>query len=388
MIALLARELLTPTEAILNAVMLIEDGIIAAVGPRESVVVPSQAKLVDLGDAILAPGLIDLHIHGAAGHDVMDGNNGNFAAIEHFIARHGVTSYCPTTVTAPLDRTLNSLERLGCAIARWESRRRADGPRARPVGIHLEGPFLSHARRGVHPPNLLQQPSLELFERLCRASGDTIRMLTIAPELDGALDVIREASQRGLVVSLGHSDAGVAQSRRALAMGARHATHTFNAMRPFDHRNPGLLGVVLTDSSVTADIIADGTHVDPIAVELFIRSKGIERAVLITDGISATGMPDGRYLLGSFEVEVRNGRCEANGRLAGSLLTLDRAVRNAMDYARLSFQESVRLATLNPATVLGIQDRKGQLKPGADADVAVFSQRGAVIRTIAAGVMD
>jgi N-acetylglucosamine-6-phosphate deacetylase len=388
MIALLARELLTPAEAILNAVVLIEDGTITALGPRDSIAVPPAAKVVDFGDAILAPGLIDIHIHGAAGHDVMNGDDGKLAALECFIARHGVTSYCPTTVTAPVDRTLSSLERLGHATQHWRPSTQPGGPRARPLGIHLEGPFLSHVRRGVHPPKLLQQPSLELFHKLRDASGGRIVMLTIAPELDGALDLICEASQRGLVVSLGHSDAGTGQSMRAVAAGARHATHTFNAMRPFDHRNPGLLGIVLTDPSVTADIIADGIHVDPLVVDLFLRAKGLDRAVLITDGISATGMPDGKYMLGALEVEVRNGRCHANGRLAGSLLTLDEAVRNVMSFVRLSFQDSVRLATLNPATVLGIQERKGQLKPGADADFAVFSSSGQVIRTIVAGVVN
>jgi N-acetylglucosamine-6-phosphate deacetylase len=388
MIALLARELLTPTEAIANGVVLIEDGIIADVGSRDSIALPPTATLVDFGDAIIAPGLIDLHIHGAAGHDVMGGADGNLAAIERFVAAHGVTSYCPTTVSAPLDSTLHSLERLSCAIETSSNDAHADGRRARPIGIHLEGPFLSHVRRGVHPPNLLLQPSLELFEKLCQAGGESVMMLTIAPELDGAIEVIRQASRRGMTISLGHSDADTQQARRAITAGASHATHTFNAMRLFDHREPGILGAVLTDNTVTADIIADGIHVDPVVVNLFVRCKGVERSVLITDAISATGMPDGNYMLGGFEVAVRNGRCEANGRLAGSVLTLDQAVRNIMGFARLSFQDSVRLATLNPATVLRIQDRKGQLKRGADADIVVFSPSGEVIRAIVAGLVD
>jgi N-acetylglucosamine-6-phosphate deacetylase len=385
MIAVLARELLTPIEAIANGMVLIEDGIIADVGSRDSIALPSTATLVDFGDAIVAPGLIDLHIHGAAGHDVMGGAGDNLAAIERFIAAHGVTSYCPTTVSAPLEPTLRSLERLGSAIETWNNGGHADGPRARPIGIHLEGPFLSHARRGVHPPNLLLQPSLDLFEKLCQAGGDNLAMLTIAPELDGALEVIRQAARRGMIVSLGHSDADTQQARGAIAAGASHGTHTFNAMRGFGHREPGILGALLTDDSVTADIIADGIHVDPLVADLFVRCKGVERSVLITDAISATGMPDGNYMLGSFEVAVRAGRCEANGRLAGSVLTLDQAVRNIMGFARLSFQHSVRLATLNPATVLRIQDRKGQLRRGADADIVVFSPSGEVIRTIVAG---
>jgi N-acetylglucosamine-6-phosphate deacetylase len=159
-------------------------------------------------------------------------------------------------------------------------------------------------------------------------------------------------------------------------------------MRRFDHRDPGLLGAILTDRRLTADIIADGIHVDPIIVDLFVRCKGVDGAVLITDGISATGMPDGTYRLGSFEVQVRDNRCMSHGKLAGSVLTLDRAVRNMMSFAKVGFQDSIRMATLNPARVLGIEHRKGVLQPGADADIAVFSPTGEVLHTVVGGALN
>jgi len=384
---LLARQLFTPLEAIENAALLIEDGRIAAAGSRDAVRIPSQARVVDFGDAVLAPGLIDIHIHGGAGHDVMEGSDESLAAIERLMTTHGVTSYCPTTVTAPIDATLRSLDALGKAV---ETASGSDdtGSRARPLGVHLEGPFLSHAKRGVHPPTLLQPASRDLFERMWQAAGGRVSVMTVAPEIEGAIDLMAEASRLGVCVSLGHSDADLPQTRAAIDAGARHATHTFNAMRPLEHRNPGLLGAVLTDRTVTADIIVDGIHVDPVMVDLFVRAKGVERAVLITDAISATGMPDGTYMLGGFPVQVRDGRCEFDGRLAGSVLTLDRAVRNTMKFAGINLQNAIRLATLNPASVLGVTKRKGNLTVGADADVAVFTPAGEVVRTIVGGIVN
>jgi N-acetylglucosamine-6-phosphate deacetylase len=381
---LLARQLFTPLEAIDDAVLMFEDGVLTAVGTRAAAHIPPDAHVLDFGDAVLAPGLIDIHIHGGAGHDVMEGSDEGLAAIERLMIKHGVTSYCPTTVTAPVDATLRSLDALGKAIDSGSS----DGKRAHPLGVHFEGPFLSHAKRGVHPPTLLQPASRELFERMWQASGGRVSVMTIAPEIEGALDLIAEASRRGVCVSLGHSDAELPQARAAINAGARHATHTFNAMRPLDHRDPGLLGAILTDPAVTADIIVDGIHVDPVVVDLFLRTKGVEGAVLITDAISATGMPDGSYMLGGFAVQVHGGRCEFDGRLAGSVLTLDRAVRNTMKFANVSLQNAIRMATFNPASVLGIAKRKGSLSVGADADIVVFTPAGEVVRTVVGGVVN
>ena len=383
MIALTAAALLTPLERIERPLVLVEDGIITRLGSRASLAIPN-CRLINYGEAILAPGLVDIHIHGGAGHDVMEGDPEVLPVIESFLAKHGVTSYLPTTVTAPLDLTLAALERLADAVESSSEQGRKE-MRARPRGIHIEGPFLSHARRGVHPPENLIAPSVDVFERLWQASRGHIKLMTIAPELECALEVIAEAVKRGVAVSLGHSDAQIGAARAGLAAGARHATHTFNAMRPLTHRDPGLLGLVLTDPRISADIIADGVHVDPVVVDLFLRMKGPEKAVLITDATAATGMPEGHYRMGGFEFEVRDGKCLANGTLAGSLLTLDVAVQNVMKFAQLDLQAALRTATLNPAKAAGLPENAGVLAEGAPADIVVMNSEQKVIKTIVRG---
>ena len=376
-----AARLLTPTEIVDQPVLVIEDERILALGPREHLAIPADARHHDFPGKILAPGFIDIHIHGGSGHDVMELDGASLAAIERGMFKHGVTSYLPTTVTAPMPDTLRSLEHLGKAI------RKDHHPtgRSRPLGIHLEGPFISHAKRGVHPPENLLSPSPELLRQFHEASGETIRMLTIAPELDGALPTIAEAVVLGIQSSLGHSNATFAQANAGIEAGARHATHTFNAMRPLDHREPAILGAVLSDDRVTADIIADGLHVAPSVIKLFLRAKGTDRAVLITDAISATGMPNGKYKLGGFEVEVSGGRCDLDGKLAGSVLTLDRAVRNTMNFVPLTLEDAIRLVTLNPAGLLGMNETYGTLARGGAADIVVLTPSGEVVATMAGG---
>jgi len=376
--------------------MLVDQGHITEIASRDVRPLPAGTSPVDLGPHVVAPGYVDLHIHGGAGYDVMDDTPEALPAIERLLALHGVTSYFPTTVTAPLDLTLRALERLALAIeAREQAREKnppaklanaqSPGARARPLGIHLEGPFISHARRGVHPPAHLLPPKLETFERLWQAARGHIRVMTIAPELEGATEVIAEAARRGVCVSLGHSDADFATAERAIDAGATHATHTFNAMRPLDHRDPGILGAVLTDDRVSADIIADTVHIDPAIMKLFARAKGPEQTVLITDAISATGMPNGRYRLGSFEVDVCDGKCTIDGKLAGSVLTLDRAVRNLAQFAEWDLAQAIAAATRNPARVAKIAN-KGALAVGADADFVVLDPKGEVLRTFVGGV--
>jgi N-acetylglucosamine-6-phosphate deacetylase len=378
MVAITAHALLTPLEIVERPMLFLEGSAIAEVATIESRPLP-KCRTIDFGDAVIAPGLVDMHIHGAAGHDVMENDSGALASIERLLAQHGVTSYVPTTVTAPLDTLLAALDRLA-------SRIEADHDRAgaRPVGIHLEGPFISHLRRGVHPPENLLAPSLALFERFWQAARGHIRVMTIAPELDGALELIAEAARRGVCVSLGHSDADLAATRKAVQAGARHATHTFNAMRPMAHRDPGIAGEVLSDSTLTADIIADGIHVDPALINVFLKCKGVDGSVLITDATAATGMPDGRYRLGAFEIEVKDGRCLANGVLAGSVLTMDRAVRNVMSFGGWTLRDAVRAACLNPARRIGLNDA-GAITAGSRADIAVLSPTGEVRTTIVGG---
>ena len=367
MIALTATTLFTPLERIEQPLLLMDGARFVEVTSRVSREAPGNCRLVDFGDAVLAPGFIDMHIHGAAGRDVMEAAPDALPAIEQLLARHGVAGYFPTTVTASMDATLAALDRLAVAIdaAMTEP---GNGLRARPLGIHLEGPFISHARRGVHPAGHLLPPTITAFERLWQAARGHIRVMTIAPELDGAMEIIAAAARRGVLVSLGHSDADRDTTRAAIAAGARHATHTFNAMRPLRHRDPGIVGEVLTNPQLTADIIADGIHVDPIVTRLFVQSKGLDSAVLISDATAATGMPDGRYRLGSLEIEMKDGKCVADGKLAGSVLTMDTAVRNIVSFTQASLQDALRLATVNPARVTGLHGR-GRIEPGAVADL-------------------
>jgi N-acetylglucosamine-6-phosphate deacetylase len=237
----------------------------------------------------------------------------------------------------------------------------------------------------VHAPENLALPTVALFERLWQAARGHVRMLTIAPELPGAPEVIAEAARRRVLVSIGHSDADLNAAQAGVRAGARHATHTFNAMRPLDHREPGILAEVLTDPDVTADIIVDGIHVAPSVVRLFLKAKGIEGSVLITDATAAAGMPEGRYQLGTMMVDVKNGMCTIDGKLAGSVLTMDRAVRNVMEFGSWSLRHAVRAATLNPARAAGLADHYGALASGAEASFVVLSLAGDVRKTIVRG---
>ena len=378
-----AEHAFTPAGIVRNARVVIEDGRISAVGSRDGVEIPAGSLEVDLGANILAPGFIDIHIHGGAGYDVMQASANELAAMERALATCGVTSYFPTTVTAPIDDTCVALERLAAAIETAEARE--PGLRAQPLGVHLEGPFISHSKRGVHPPQYLLEPSVEIFDRLWQAARGNVSLMTLAPELPKAQYLIREATARGVCVSVGHSDATTEETIAGFAAGARHATHTFNAMRALDHREPGIIGAVLSDDRISAELICDGVHVSPEVVKLWYRAKGADRAVLVTDAISATGMGDGHYRLGGFEVEVKGACCEFEGKLAGSVLTLDQAVRNVMQFAKISLEDAVRLATLNPARVAGVSGRKGVLAAGADADIVVLSPRGEVVQTMVRG---
>lgn len=375
-----AARLFTPAEQIESPFLTIEDGHITALGSRLDSELPASVRSLDFPGLALAPGLIDIHIHGGAGHDVMEAEPEALAAIEAHMVRTGVTSYLPTTVTAPRDRLLKALDYLGTRTAK-----KPDGHhRAVPLGIHLEGPFISHAKCGVHPQENLVQPSPQLFDRFWEASGGAIRVITIAPEVAGAAETIRHARNLGVCCSLGHSNATFAETMSGIAAGATHATHTFNAMRAFDHREPGILGAVLAEESLSADIIADGIHTAPAALKIFFTAKGPERAILITDAISATGMPEGRYKLGTLEVEVKDGRCEYQGKLAGSVLTLDQAIRNVTRFTSWPLTSAIRMATLNPAKLLGLSGR-GTLLPGSIADIVVLTPAGKVVQTFVAG---
>ena len=381
-LAIYAGRALTPLEEVADAAVLIADGRIAALGPRKEVRVPAGSGEYDATDMTVVPGFVDIHIHGAGGRDVMEATSEALAAVAVTLARRGTTSFVATTVTASAEDTCRSLE----GIARYTTslQNRARG-RAEVLGIHLEGPFINPLRRGVHPGDSIARPSVELLERLLAAAGGSARILTMAPELPGALDLAERARHRGLVVALGHTDATYAQARAAIELGVRHAVHVFNAMRPFSHRETGVLGAILTDPEVTAELIADGIHVDSVAIRILLAAKGAGRVLLVSDGTAATGMPDGTYRLGTFEVTVAGGVCRNHeGRLAGSTLTLDRALRHMVSLG-VPLVEAVRMATIQPALRIGVAARKGVLQTGADADLVFLTPQLEVAKVMNRG---
>ena len=368
----------TPSTEISDAAVLIRDGVIDSVAPRSAVTLPAGAREIIATDKIATPGFLDVHIHGAGGHDVMEAAEDALQAVSRMVATHGTTSFLATTVTASPESICRSAEGIAGYIS---TQHRSDDCRADILGIHFEGPFISPARRGVHPPEFLKLPSADLLEQFIDAAKGNARILTLAPELLGAIPCIDAARKAGLVVAIGHTDATYEQARAAIARGAHHAVHVYNAMRPFSHRDSGVIGAVLTTPEVTAELIADGVHVDETAMRLLLQAKGSGGVILVSDGISATGMPDGKYTLGSFEVTVSGGVCRnLEGKLAGSTLTLDRALRNIVNLG-VPLADALRMLTLNPATLLGIEFKKGSLRSGADADILLLDESLHVTQT-------
>jgi N-acetylglucosamine-6-phosphate deacetylase len=377
-LAIRAARLVTPLDEIRDGIIVVEDGRIRAAGPRAALVLPEDAREYDAGEWTVAPGFIDIHIHGAGGRDLMEADSDSVAEVAATIARFGTTTMIATTVTASPADTCRSLQALARA-QRSRTRSASTSPAADLAGIHLEGPFISKTRRGVHPAEWIAEASPVLLDRLLDAAGGTARILTLAPELPGALDLVDRGKNAGLVVAVGHTDASYEQTIAAIERGARHAIHVFNGMRPFFHRDTGVLGAVLTRHEMTAEVIADGVHVDPPALELLLKAKGIDQVILVSDGTAATAMPEGTYRLGMLEVMVSGGVCrDAEGRLAGSTLTLDRAVRH-MTSLGVPLCDSVRMATLNPARRLGLEANRGCLVPGADADLVFLDDRLRVV---------
>lgn len=361
---------ITPKGEVADAAIVIRDGEIETVAPRSGLTLPAGAREIQAFDSTAIPGFIDVHIHGAGGRDFMEGNDDALSTVTSRVASFGTTSLLATTITAGVDDTCRAVEGMARYITTQHS---SSQPRAEILGIHFEGPFLSKERRGAQPAEFLQLPSAEFLQRLLHAASGNARILTIAPELLGAMPCIDAARSLGMVVSIGHTDATYEQARAAVAHGAHHATHVYNAMRPFSHRDPGVIGAVLTTPELTAELIADGVHVDEIAMKVLLQAKGAGGVVLISDGISATGMPDGQYMLGDVHVTVSGGICRTpEGRLAGSSLTLDRALRNVVKLG-VPLASAVQMLTLNPATVLGIEFKKGALRTGADADIVLLN---------------
>ncbi len=378
---LTADSLWDGTSLLPHPVLEIDDGVIVSIRSCAPGEAAARAGF-DYPGATLAPAFFDIHFHGAAGHDVMEATPEALGAIGCMLARHGTASFLATTVTAPLDATLRAVEGLAKLIEKPDLLENKEKI-ARPVGIHLEGPFLSHGKRGVQPAEHLLAPDIATFDRLLEAARGQVRLMTLAPELPGAVELAAHATARGVRVSMGHSNATAAETRAAIAAGAVSATHTFNAMRPLDHREPGILGIVLTDDRVYSEIICDGIHNEPEMVKLWWRAKGEQRGILVTDAMSATGMPDGEYQLGGFAVQVANGRAMARGVLAGSVLTLDRALSNFVAFTGAPVEKGLRLLTANPAAMTGVG--AGSIGVGQPANLVAVDAAGKLMASIVNG---
>ena len=361
---LTARRLLTEHGQIDFPVLTLEEGFIRSIEPGA----PNSSR------ETLTASFLDIHVHGACSHDFMAATTAEIASVGAFLASRGVAHYLPTTVTGPLDLSLRALETLANAIENPLACQ-ADKPVALPVGIHLEGPFVSHVKRGAHPAASILEPSIALFDRFQQAARGRIRLLTLAPELPHALDLIQHATASGVRVTLGHSNATAPETLAAIAAGATSATHLFNAMRPLDHREPGIVGTILDRDDLYAEAICDGVHVDPVLIRLWLKMKGGDRAILVTDGMSATGMPDGTYTLGDFPVELKDGVCLSGGTLAGSVLTMDKAVDNLQRFTGSSLATAVQLASRNPAQMLGLPDL-ARIAPGLPANFNLYNEAG------------
>lgn len=333
-------------------------------------------KIIDARGLLVVPGFIDIHVHGADGHDTMDATPQAIHGMASFFAQHGVTSYLPTTVSAAGEAIRDAIANVK------ETPQPGDG--AQHLGIHLEGPYLNHEYRGAQALEYLRQA--DPAEYLPWLEAGNVRLITLAPEFPGALELIQTGIARGVRFALGHTATTYEQARAAVDHGAGQVTHIFNGMPPMHHRAPGLIGAALNDDRLACQIIADGIHVHPAVVALLVRLKGSSRTILVTDAMRATGLPDGDYALGEALMHVTNGvaRTDAGG-LAGSTLTLDQGLRNVMQYAGLSLAEALPMATSTPAAAMGWQGLKGMLAPGADADLVALDHDHQVRMTMVAG---
>lgn len=354
----------TPDEVIEDGAVLVENGRISAVGPTPAVECPPAAEVVDAHGRFLVPGFIDLQVNGGFGYDFTTAPE-TIWSVAAQLPRSGVTAFLPTIITSPLETVRRAQAVLGA------------GPPvgfrgAQPLGLHLEGPFLNPARRGAHNPAYLRRPAPP---DVVNWSPETaVVLVTLAPELPGALEVVGTLTGRGVVVSAGHSLATFAQAQTAFAAGVRGGTHLFNAMPPLHHREPGLAGALLSDSRVIVGLIADGIHVHPAWVRLVWEMVGNGRVALVTDAMAALGMRPGTYRLGDRDVAV-DATCArlADGMLAGSIITLDAALRNVLSFTALGLEAVLPALTTTPAALLGLP-RKGRIAPGFDADLVLLSE--------------
>lgn len=332
------------------------------------------AEVIDLGSWCLAPGYLDLHIHGFCGHDVTTGTQEDVEAMARELPRTGVTSFFPTIATIGKAETVPQVRRVVSA-----AENQGHAPAAEIVGLRLEGPFINRAKKGAQYEPGIRPPDPVEMEELAEVGRGWIRIVDYAPEEDEGARFLATLVRLGILPCIGHTAATYEQAIRAIDGGARHTTHLFNAMSPLTHRAPGVPGALLTDHRATVEIIADGIHLHPALTRLVIATRGFRDVALITDAVDPAGLPEGDYEFVGRKVTVRNGAVRlANGALAGSVLTLDRAVRNIVAFTGLGWPEAIGMATQVPARIAGIAPRKGRVAPGADADLVALDDQGFV----------
>lgn len=360
----------------------ISGGVISEIGLRDESSRAGGGKIIQLPDGYkVIPGMIDVHIHGVNGADVMDAETKALQVMADTLPQEGTTSFLATTITQ--DQTAIS-QALG-NVWKFMSEGQLPG-QAEVLGVHLEGPFINAAKAGAQPAAYISEPDLELFKKWQNTAGNQIKLVTLAPEQPEADKLIRYLKETGIIASIGHSNASFEQTSQAVDAGLSHATHLYNQMSGLHHREPGAVGAVLLDERITAEIIADGIHVRPEAIALAYRQKTADKMVLITDAIRAKCLKNGTYDLGGQEVTVKDEKALlADGTLAGSVIKMGQAFQNIIAYTSCSIEEAIKMSSTNAAKELGIENRKGSIAVGKDADLVVLDENNQIVMTFCRG---
>jgi len=382
--------LITPSETIKDGVVVIDNGKIISVGTMGhmgSGFKPDPiCKIIDCRGKFICPGFIDVHVQGAGGCDILDSTYEAINTISKTLAKNGVTAFLATTVYFV---GANGHSPLHLKMVSQAMKRGTSG--AQVLGAHLEGPFINPVKCGmIKKENIVGangHSPLHQFDDVFDACHGSLKMMTIAPEMPGAIDIIKQLKKKRIVASIGHTDATYEEAIKGFDAGIMHTTHIFNAMRSLHHREPGAIGAVLTDDRISVQLIADGRHLHSAVAKMVVRQKGIKKTALITDSMSAAGLPDGKYVYNDLKYEAKNGLAVYCGTdtLIGTALTLNKVVKRIVDMGIVDLKDAVRMASLTPAEVLGMESKKGSLEAGKDADIIVMDKDCNVVKTIIAG---